>query len=139
MKNLTFVIFIFIICGCSKDRVSNNNPFIPNVPVNYSIDLNLPQYNNLKFPSNGMLITDINAGYNGLIVFNTGSGYNAFDANCPNLSLSTCSRLTINGIEAICPCDNVKYDLFTGTSPGQKYNLKFYRVEASGNIIRIYN
>lgn len=141
MKNLLRLFFLtLIIIGCSKDRIpANNNPYIPNYPVNFTIDLNLPMYDNLKYPSNGLLINDANVGANGVIVFNTGTGYTAFEATCPNQSLSSCSKMTVKGIMAVCPCDSKEYDLFTGTSAGMKYPLKAYRVEVMANIIRVYN
>jgi nitrite reductase/ring-hydroxylating ferredoxin subunit len=67
-----------------------------------------------------------NIGARGVIVFNTGSGYNAFDAACPNQAISTCSTMTINGINAVCGCDNATYNLFTRQSNLQ-YPMKQYR------------
>ncbi len=140
MKKYSYYLFIlFTLMACQKDNIQNNNPFIPNYSFTYTIDLSLPQYDNLKYPSNAMLITGSNVGANGLIVMNTGSTYVAFDANCPNQYITDCSRMTVKSIVAKCPCDNLEYDLFTGTSAGQKYSMKAYRVEAQANLIRIYN
>lgn len=125
--------------GCSDNNINNTNPYIPNYPINYVIDLNLPQFSQLQFASNAKLITDLNVGANGIIVFNNGSGYNAFDANCPNQYISDCSQMFLKGIKAVCPCDNLEYDLFTGTSAGQPLPLKAYRTEVRGNTIIITN
>ena len=141
MKTILRLFFLLMLTiSCSKDNVTkNNNPYIPNYAVNFTIDLNLPMYDNLKYPSNGLLINDANVGASGVIVFNTGTGYTAFDATCPNQSFTDCSKMYVKGIMAVCPCDSKEYDLFTGTSSGMKYPLKAYRVEVNANIIRVYN
>ena len=115
----------------------NTNPYLPNYTFTVDININLPSYSNLKFPSNGIYYSAVGA--RGIIIFNTGSGYNAFDAACPNQSLGSCSTMTINGINAICSCDNAEYSLFTGQSPGKQYPLKQYRVEVNGSLLRVYN
>ena len=134
---LLFVVTPFLL-SCSNNGFDNNNPYLPNYNVNIQIDLNLPQYSNLKFVSNAIFIP--NNGIRGVFIFNTGSGYNAFDAACPNQTPSNCSTMTIKGINVICPCDNQEYGLFTGQAQGvAEYPLKQYRVEINGTIIRIYN
>jgi nitrite reductase/ring-hydroxylating ferredoxin subunit len=64
--------------------------------------------------------------------------YNAFDAACPNQVISSCSTMTLKGINVLCPCDGNEYSLFTGQG-GSEYPLKQYRVEVNGNVLRIYN
>jgi nitrite reductase/ring-hydroxylating ferredoxin subunit len=98
--------------------------------------MNLPLYSNLQYPSNAIYYAG--KGVKGLIIFNTGSGYNAFDAACPNQTPSTCSPMTIDGIDAVCSCDNKTYSLFSGQGSLQ-YPMKQYRVEVNGNVLRIYN
>lgn len=134
----TFLGFVFFFLGCSKDNQNNNNPFLPNYPVNELVDTNLPSYSALKFTGNYATITHQGAGIRGIVVFNSGSGILAYDMACPNQALTDCSTLTINGINAICPCDNVSYSLFTGQG-GLQYPLKSYRTEINGDVIRVYN
>ncbi len=122
--------------SCSDSGVNNNNPFVPNYTFSIDLNMNLPSYSNLKFVSNAVYVPNIGA--RGVIVFNTGSGYNAFDAACPNQAISTCSTMTINGINAVCGCDNVTYSLFTGQSNLQ-YPMKQYRVQINGDVLRVYN
>ncbi|MBB1192164.1 hypothetical protein DNC80_00565 [Flavobacterium sp. SOK18b] len=122
--------------SCSDSGVNNNNPFVPNYTFSMDLNMNLPSYSNLKFVSNAVYVPNIGA--RGVIVFNTGSGYNAFDAACPNQAISTCSTMTINGINAVCGCDNVTYSLFTGQSNLQ-YPMKQYRVQVNGDVLRVYN
>ena len=139
MKKIFILLAVFpFIFGCDGGRINYNNPNIPNNPVNLSLNMSLPQYSNLQFPSNH--IVDYSQGARGIVVFNTGSGYNAFDLACPNQPFTTCtSPMTINGIEAECGCDNTVYNLFSGQSPGQQYPMKPYHVEVSGGNLIIYN
>jgi len=137
MKKLSLLIlFVSVLFSCSDNDINNKNPYIPNYGVNFTIDMSLALYSNLKYMSNGIIIP--NQGAKGVIIFNTGSGYNAFDAACPNQALTSCTAMTINGINAVCSCDEAEYSLFTGLGK-KEYPLKQYRVEVSGTIIHVYN
>ena len=129
---LTLSSFFF---SCNDNGFNNKNPYLPN--YTFTVDINMSFYDNLKFPSNGIYYSA--EGVRGIIIFNTGSSFNAFDAACPNQALSACSTMTVSGINAVCSCDNAKYSLFTGQSPGKQYPLKQYRVEVRGNVLRVYN
>lgn len=136
-----FSLFIILI-SCSKDSaINNNNPFLPNYPVDLTINLNLPEYNNLQFVSNSVYINNGAAGIRGVFVFNAGSNnYVAFDAACPNQALSSCSTMTINGIKAVCACDDAEYSFFTGQAPDKQYPMKQYRVQqVNATTLRVYN
>lgn len=132
---LPFVIFSLFF-SCSDSGFDNTNPFVPNYAFTVDINMNLPVYSNLKYVSNAIYYPGLGA--RGIIVFNTGSGYNAFDAACPNQVLSSCSTMTINGIKAVCGCDNEEYNLFTGQGSLQ-YPMKQYRVQVNGTALRVYN
>ena len=138
-KAILLVIISHLFLGCSDNENSNKNPYIPNYNFSVDLNLNLPLYANLKSPGNGIYYA--NAGAKGLIVFNSGSGYNAFDAACPNQEISSCSTMTIKGINALCACDNKEYNLFTGqATTAATYPMKQYRVQVvSETLIRIYN
>lgn len=126
--------------ACSSDDYNYNNPYLPN---NYSfsldLDLNLPAYSPLQFTGNAVLISGY--GIHGVIVMNTGGGFNAYEATCPNQNISSCSDMEINGINAVCPCDDVEYSLFTGLPDADlQYSLMPYRIEIlSSTYIRVYN
>ena len=138
MKKFILILLTFYLIGaCEKDNFNNRNPFIPNYGFSETINMNLPSYSQLLYPSNAIYFP--NAGARGVIIFNTGSGYVAFDAACPNQNISDCSTMLINGIMAVCSCDGAQYNLFTGQSPGQEYPMKQYRVDQNGNVLRIYN
>ena len=135
---ILFVIPLFF--GCDKENFSNNNPYLPSYSFSLNINLSLPQYSNLQFPSNAVYINNGSAGIRGIFVFNTGSGYVAFDAACPNQALSSCSTMTLSGINVVCPCDDAIYSLFTGQAPGKEYRMKQYRVEQlNASTLKVYN
>lgn len=137
MKKLLFLFLTLpFFLGCSNNDFNNKNPYLPNYSFSVDINMNLPSYSNLQYPSNAIYYA--NAGVRGIFVFNTGSGYNAFDAACPNQALSDCSTMTLKGINVVCPCDNREYSLHTGQGNLQ-YPLKQYRVEVNGNVLRVYN
>jgi nitrite reductase/ring-hydroxylating ferredoxin subunit len=139
MKYILFT-FLLVFMGCDKDNFNNNNPYLPNYSFAYNINMSLPQYSSLQFPSNAVYVNAGNTGIRGVFVFNTGGGYVAFDAACPNQALTSCSTMTLNGINVICPCDNVSYSLFSGQAQGMQYPMKQYRVEQLDNFnLRVYN
>lgn len=139
MKKCFLLLITFpILFGCSTNSPKNNNPYLPNYSVNLNINLSLPEYSNLKSMSYAVYISG--QGVRGIIVFNnSGITYNAFDAACPNQALSSCSTMTIKGINALCACDNAEYSLFSGQCAGKQYPLKQYRVEVNGNLLHVYN
>jgi nitrite reductase/ring-hydroxylating ferredoxin subunit len=138
-KTLTFLLLLPLILSCNKEKFSNENPYLPNYSFSMEINTSLPTYNQVTFASNSIKVFPANGPTRGVIVFNTGTSFLAFDGGCPNQDLSSCSTLTISGINANCPCDSASYNLFTGQAPGKEYPLKQYRTEVNGNIIRVYN
>jgi nitrite reductase/ring-hydroxylating ferredoxin subunit len=136
-KYFLIIIISLFFLGCSNNENSNKNPYLPNYSFSVDLNLNLPTYSTLKYPSNAIYYSGV--GVSGIIVFNTGSGYNAFDAACPNQEPSSCAAMTIKGVNALCSCDKKEYSLFTGQG-GMPYPLKQYRVQiVNENLIRVYN
>lgn len=137
MKKTTLLsLFCMLLFSCSDNQIKNNNPYLPNYSFAVEVNMNLPLYSSLLYPSNGVIYTG--KGIKGIIIFNTGSGYNAFDAACPNQIPTACAAMTIKGINAVCSCDEVEYSLFTGLG-SKEYPLKQYRVEQNGSVLRVYN
>ena len=136
MKNLVFKILIsLMLVACSKNNVKSNCNFLLNAGVNFTINLDLPQFSNLQFQNNSVYIPY--QGNDGLIVTSTGLGLLAWDASDPNHAPSACSVMTIiGGINAKCNCDDEnEYSLITGQSLNNPLPcaLKNYRVEQTGN------
>lgn len=140
MKKILTIICIALF-SCSPDGINNGNPHLPNVNFSKEINTNLPAYNSLKFVSNPVLITDAGVGVKGIVVMKVGEGaYNAFEASCPSHDPSSCSQMSINGINVKCSCENYEYSLYSGGAVnGAPYPLKYYRTEVMGDVIRVYN
>ena len=139
LKIIAVAAFVFIGCSKSNNYDASCN-FLADINVISSLNLNLSQYNQLTFPSNPVYVP--NVGNGGIIVNNTGIGYVAFDAADPNHVFSECSILSIDGIEAVCSCENNKYNLVTGQpmeNPELRCSLKPYFVESNGNSLFISN
>jgi len=133
------LLLLVLFLSCSKDTPRNTNPFLPNYSFSISINTNLPLYNGLTTPVNPVFINEENAGISGIIAMKISDGdYRAWEASCPNQYPTACSKMTIDGLNATCSCEDFAYSLFTGVGSGA-FTMKPYRIEAQGNIIRIYN
>ncbi|EGV42293.1 hypothetical protein BZARG_523 [Bizionia argentinensis JUB59] len=141
---LACITFIFTSCSKNDDNVRQNE-FIPDYQFDTGslINTNLPQYNDMEFPNNFIILSNT-YGINGVVVFYAGgNNYSAFELTDPNHVIRDCSKLTVTGVIATCNCDDAKsYDILTG-QPQEgttgRYGLKRYYVEKTGNIIRVYN
>jgi len=135
----------FILSSCNKDdggNVNDNNPFLNPPLVNITLNLNLPEYNPLKFPGNSVFINS--RGIKGLVVYNVNNNlYTVFDLTDPNHLPNSCSRMDVEGVVATCPCesDNNSYDIVTGQhqNDSEAFPMQQYRIERTGDIITISN
>ena len=141
MKYLYIALLFIVTTGCSKDITENENCiFLLNIPVNFNINLNLPQFSQLKFGGNSIYVP--NEGNGGVIITFTGVNYFAWDARDPNVTQQSCSILEPSGLNASTTCTaKNEYSLVTGRStnnPDLPCSLRNYRVEAQGNSLRIF-
>lgn len=147
-RPILFPIFLisvlFMACSGDDDANACFNNTIPNVPVNLEINTNLPQFNNLQFPGNNVILE--NFGVNGIVVNNVnGSLFTAFELTDPNRNFSSCSKLVITGVEASNSCDddNNRYNIITGQQVAGTggCGLRPYRINISGggSILLITN
>ena len=137
------ILLNFIFISCSKNSV-NRNPFLPEIDFEFTINLNLPLYNNLKFTGGSILLTDF--GHKGIILYNlNNNNYLAWEASCPNHKPNSCSKTKIMGSLTECECESYQYSLATGQllnpSPNEinQYPMINYGVRISGNNLVIYN
>ena len=143
MRSPYILLLFMVFFSCSSNINQNENcRFLLNVGVNLTIDLNLPQYGVLNFPSNA--VYEPNQGNAGIIIAYTGVDYFAWDAADPNHVLQPCSVLApTSGLTAICGCDDKnEYSLVNGlplNNGNLLCGLKFYRVEKNGNLLFISN
>ncbi len=125
-----FFIILFVPLGFFQ--CSDEHP-VPEVYVNFVINLDLPQYQDLFIPANSVYIP--NEGYNGIIVTNVagnsidGESYAAYEATCtydPEVAGAVVEEEDQIGTCAIC---------------GSKYNLIFGSVDTgpAGLPLKEYN
>ena len=139
MKHV-LILIVILICSCSKNEI-NRNPYLQNISFEKTINLNLPQYDDLNY--NGGAVYLNSGGIKGLILFNFSNQIFAWEASCPNQYPSSCSTMKIDGVQTVCNCDDYKYSLATGqllsSSGTNSYPMKLYFSEKNGNSVRISN
>jgi len=144
MNNKFFALFLGLaLIGCNKDNSPNdNNPNLLSPPINVNLNLNLPQYNPLKFPGNSIILNG--EGIRGVVIYNVNNDlYTAFELSDPNHLDSVCSKMSINGIVASCPCENDSntYDIVTGQHQSNEalYPMQQYFISRNGDNIQVSN
>jgi len=139
MRNCITFLLAILFFSCADGTQRNNNPYLPNYGFSITINKNLPLYSGLNSPINPIIIRESTAGISGIIAMKiSDNDYRAWELSCPNQVPTTCSVMTLNGLNAKCGCDNFEYSLFTGIG-NAPYTMKPYRVEVSGDLIRISN
>lgn len=138
MNRIILLIFIVLI---SCDDYQSDTTFLPNIPVNVTIDLNLPEGNDIV--TNGF-ITIPNKGVRGVIIFNNGlNRYRAFDLACPHIALQDCSTMVFEKSDLFmtCPCDDEAFSKIDGSAKNGniQYAAREYTVSKSGSILTIRN
>ena len=136
MKKLLSLTIFIVLLGCNKNENNVNCNFLLNVGVNATVNLNLPQFSQLLVPVNAVRLEGF--GNEGIILVRINSStLVAWDGADPNHSPSSCSALTIEGLNGVCGCgDGNEYSLVTGqilNDSTQPCTLKAYRVEPIGN------
>lgn len=143
-KNAIYFILLLLCFSCKNedDNIAGCvSELLPSYPFDTgnAININLPQYSGLQFAGNTLYLNGY--GVKGIYLYNTGSSIVAFEASDPAHEPNNCSFMSLSGIELSCSCDNNVYQLLTGqqTNGGTGHCLRAYRVQRSGNIIRVYN
>lgn len=144
MKKVILIVCIsLLILSCSNDDNRSNNPNLPSVGFNHTVNLDLPEFNSLKFPGNAEVITIAGVGIKGVIIYNVDNSlYSAFELSDPNISPSSCSALDVNGIRAESNCGNDNaYEIINGQQlEGEGgFPLLRYRISRQGNALFISN
>lgn len=144
-KIILSLAFISILAfSCKKDDdFTGNNPNLIDPLVNITLNLNLPEYDALKFPGGSVLLNPPQ-GIRGVVVYNiNNSEYTAFELSDPNHTPNSCSRMEIEGIIATCPCttDDNEYNIVTGQSMTDQnlFPMLRYRAVRNGNVVNVSN
>lgn len=149
---LIVAIPVFVLCSCRNAK----NDVIPDVYVNFTIDLLDPQFINLTAMGGSDTIDGRtnNWGYraegfngNGIIVYTGPDEYYAYDRTCPHdyavNGLSVKVKIDpVDFTSAVCPQCGTKYGLSvfgTPVSGVSKYPLKNYKTRFDGRYITVWN
>ena len=138
------VLFVSLLIGCKgDDDFIGDNPFLIDPLVNINLNLDLPEYNALNFPG-GSVVIPPPQGIKGVVVYNiNNSQYVALEISDPNHTANSCSRMTIDGIIASCPCttDDNKYNIVTGQHQTDETLFPMLRYQAirNGNNVKVTN
>ena len=141
MQKLFLLLILIIFFSCEKN---DNDDFLPTTTVDITINLNLPQYQNLLIPTGWVYIEQGSTiGLQGLLVQNTGltPKYKAFERACPNNDCA--SPMIYDGsLKMKCSCDQSEYSIIDGSpqTSGNSKSAREYRVLVlSSTTIKITN
>ncbi|MDG1652457.1 MAG: hypothetical protein P8H87_03250 [Flavobacteriaceae bacterium] len=145
-KNPLFCIsftLLMLVSSCGK-RPLERNPYLIDIRFQREFNLSLPLYSNLNYVGGSLLVDGV--GINGIILFNlNGSSFLAWEATCPNHPPENCSKLSIEGVLAVCSCEEFQYSLATGQLLNPSENLSppqsllFYQVQNYNGILSVNN
>jgi len=143
-KLIVIACFSMLLFGCSNDDSRSDNPNLPSISFNFTVNLDLPQFSQLKFPGNAEVVTTGGVGIKGVIIYNINDTlYSAFELSDPNIIPSSCSALQVTGIIASSNCGNDnEYQIASfgqQTSGEGGFPLLAYQIRREGNILVISN
>jgi nitrite reductase/ring-hydroxylating ferredoxin subunit len=147
---LITVVAAVLLISCKNSK----NDVIPDVYVDFTINLNDPIFFSLNAGTNAVIVTSTtnnwgikSAGYNynGIIVYRSAEDkFYAYDRTCPHdFALDgTNVRLNIDFINAVCPGCNTTYSLEamgTPVSGPGRYPLKNYKTSFDGLSVHVWH
>lgn len=147
---LIVLLFSLALSSCKKSKYD----VIPDVFVDFTINLNDAEFFVLNAPTNSKIVTSATnnwgseaAGYdgNGIIVYRaTDEEFYAYDRTCPHdyavngLSI----KVNVDGFNAICPKCSTNYALYglgTPISGPGRYPLKNYKTSFDGQYVHVWH
>jgi len=112
-----FILLTFSLLNLNSCNTQDTVSCFPNAPVNVTINLNLPAYNNLNQPGGWIYLNvEGSTGTRGLIVVRrSDTQFMAYDRNAPHICPDSNTTLEVkDNLSIICPKDNAKWLLLTG-------------------------
>ncbi|MCX6257666.1 MAG: hypothetical protein NTW49_07215 [Bacteroidia bacterium] len=141
-ENLSKIIFFLLIASLFLSFFScNKKDEVPYVPVNFSIQLNDPDFSILNSVGNFVYVT---GGVNGIIIYRvSGDQFMAYDRTCTFRPMDNC-RVTVEQTHtfAVCKdCCSSKFLLLDGsvTQGPASVPLKQYQTSFNGVTVSITN
>lgn len=141
MKLLLVICFGLLLLS-SKCNNQNQHP-VPFVPVDVTIDMQLPSYSNLQGVGGW---TYLNGGSRGIIVYRKAiDEFVAFDRHAPSDPEGSCPIALYpddqNFLQLIDSCNNAVFSLYDGSPVSNSiFGLRQYATQFNGNnLLRVYN
>lgn len=141
MKHLLVICFGLLLLS-SKCNNQNQHP-VPFVPVDVTIDMQLPSYSNLQGVGGW---TYLNGGSRGIIVYRKAiDEFVAFDRHAPSDPEGSCPIALYpddqNFLQLIDSCNNAVFSLYDGSPVSNSiFGLRQYATQFNGNnLLRVYN
>jgi nitrite reductase/ring-hydroxylating ferredoxin subunit len=148
---LITLIFAITISSCNK-----KNDVIPDVYVDFTLDLSDPEFvdlnglggsDTINYRTNNWGRKSAGYDYNGIIVTSGLDEFYAYDRTCPHdyavNNLSVQVRLDkVNFAKAVCPKCGSVYELMSYGTPSSgvsRYPLKNYKTSFDGRFVRVWN
>jgi nitrite reductase/ring-hydroxylating ferredoxin subunit len=147
---LIIVLTAISLTSCKKSKYD----VIPDVYVDFTIDLNDPEFFVLNAATNSKIVTSStnnwgarSAGYdnNGIIVYRSAlDEFYAYDRTCPHdyVVNGLSVKVNVDFLNAICPKCSTNYSLEIGGTPVSgpgRYPLKNYKTSFNGQYVRVWN
>lgn len=146
---LRAILMVALVTSCENEK----NDVIPDVYVNFTIDLNDPLFLDLhgiggavyiNASTNNLGASAAGYGGNGIIIFSGPDNYYAYDRTCPHdfVESGKSVRVNVDFMQAVCPSCSTKYELAAGGTPSGgpgRYPLKNYRTAFDGRFITVWN
>lgn len=137
--NIFFLLIFVHLCSCEK----YNHP-VPDVPVEKSININLPLYSTLQGVSGWVYLQ---GGSRGIIVYRKNlDQFIALDRHGTKNPFDECDPLYVDSSNVLLiqdPCSSTTYSILDGTvsNGNAKYPLKRYETyfNNTNNQLRVYN
>jgi nitrite reductase/ring-hydroxylating ferredoxin subunit len=142
---------VIVLSSCNK-----KNDVIPSTYVNFTLDLNDPEFVNLNAMGGSVTVDSHTnnwgagaAGFdgNGIIIYAGVDEFYAYDRTCPHDYVVNSLSIKVNidktnSTIAICPKCGTTYALSAGGTPASgigRYPLKNYRTSFQGNLVIVWN
>ncbi|MBU6193039.1 MAG: hypothetical protein KGQ39_07670 [Bacteroidetes bacterium] len=135
-----FLLLFFLIAGC-RGKVPADQ--VPQVPVDFSLNILLPTYSHLQLVGN---YAYLDAGYRGIVLYRSGlDRFQAYDRACTYAPSQSCHKVSV--VDSLmtmqCACCDSRFSLLDGNAirGPAAWPLRTYRVffdEISGSV-RITN
>lgn len=142
VKKLFFIQLILLTVAFSCKRDNGDEPQVPRIATDLTININLPQYNSLSNPGGWAYVT---GGSRGIIVYRIGlDEFSAFDRHCPYNVTQGCQVSVLDGIIAEdTVCCHSQFEILYGTpvTGPAEHTLQSFRTQfnPNANLLRIYN